>query len=183
MKFGQAKHWTNETVLLRTGHLTASFFIRATCFPLTTPLSSSTYCFGVGGGFSGLKISTTYFVGGRSSLTGVLVRMPLHTLIILISDRYGKLVTNRFSILTGGRPGHRSKPNEAPYARSLRLVRIRLGLIPQGKRPSKETLEKGAETARNPLVLALEISHPIRLHLTQVDVARSKGSRSVANHT
>ena len=115
MKFGQAKHWTNETVLLRTGHLTASFFIRATCFPLTTPLSSSTYCFAVGGGFSGLKISTTYFVGGGSSLTGSLTRMPIHTLIILISGRYGKLVTNRFTVLTEGRPGHRSKPYKFPF--------------------------------------------------------------------
>ena len=151
MKFGQAKHWTNETVLLRTGHLTASFFIRATCFPLTTPLSSSTYCFGVGSGFSGLKISTTYFVGGGSLLTGVLIRMPLRTLIILISDRYGKLVTNRFSILTEGRPGHRSKPNEVPYSRSLRLVRIRLGPIPRGNVPPKKHKKKGPR----PLVIRL----------------------------
>ena len=151
MKFGQAKHWTNETVLLRTGHLTASFFIRATCFPLTTPLSSSTYCFGVGGGFSGLKISTTYFVGGGSSLTGVLIRMPLHTLIILISGRYGKLVTNRFSILTEGRPGHRSKLDEVPYPDLSGPFGYVSDPIPQGKRPSKETLVKGAETSHNPL--------------------------------
>src|SRR2546430_14892042 len=68
MKFGQAKHWTNETVLFRTGQATASFFILDICFPPATPFSSSTYCFAVGGGFSGEKISTTNFAGGGSSV-------------------------------------------------------------------------------------------------------------------
>jgi hypothetical protein len=68
MKFGHAKHCTKDTVLLRTGHATASFFILAICFPPATPFKSWTYCFGVGGGFSGATISTTYFVAGGSSL-------------------------------------------------------------------------------------------------------------------
>src|SRR5260370_27956516 len=68
MKFGHAKHWTKDTVLFRTGHATASFFILAICFPPATPFKSWTYCFGVGGGFSGATISTTYFVAGGSSL-------------------------------------------------------------------------------------------------------------------
>src|SRR5437899_5281006 len=33
MKFGQAKHWTKDTVLFKTGQATASFFILAICFP------------------------------------------------------------------------------------------------------------------------------------------------------
>src|SRR5690349_86517 len=68
MKFGHAKHWTKDTVLLRTGQATASFFILAICFPPATPFKSWTYCFGVVGGFSGVTISTTYFVAGGSSL-------------------------------------------------------------------------------------------------------------------
>lgn len=54
--------------MFRTGQATASFFILAICFPPATPFKSCTYCFGVGDGFSGSKMSTTYFTGGGSSL-------------------------------------------------------------------------------------------------------------------
>jgi hypothetical protein len=68
IKFGHAKHCTKDTVLFRTGQATASFFILAICFPPATPFKSCTYCFGVGCGFSGSKMSTTYFVAGGSSV-------------------------------------------------------------------------------------------------------------------
>src|SRR5260370_3262722 len=69
MKFGHAKHWTKDTVLFRTGHATASFFILAICFPPATPFKSWTYYFAVAGGLSRATISTTYFIAGGSSLS------------------------------------------------------------------------------------------------------------------
>ena len=85
MKFGQAKHCTNDTGFLSTGQSTASFFILAICFPPAAPFSSSTYCFGVGGAFAGVKMSTTYFVAGGSSDNGQQFLRPVYPLIILSS--------------------------------------------------------------------------------------------------
>lgn len=58
------KQTKKVTWSLTIGHLTASFFIRATILPLTAPFSWAVTSLGTLAGFSTEKMGTSYLVGG-----------------------------------------------------------------------------------------------------------------------
>jgi hypothetical protein len=63
-KEGHVKQTRKVTSSLTIGHLTASFFIRATILPLTAPFSCAVTSLGTLAGVSTEKIGTSYLVGG-----------------------------------------------------------------------------------------------------------------------